>query len=204
MPSELVQRLAKIQTSETAELEDLSKFSLQELAEMKIDFGNTHRGKTYRQMWLEHQGWVKWFLAHYANSTKENHRKVVLYFLTGDRKVRAGRSHSPECRSTSRKQSSTAFASQDSSQVEGISSTNNQPCSRNARLGDSRPDRRDGSTERVGVRHGILESTGSRCSGDRRCADQYHLHRTYMANRMDHMERMLNQIVAHLNKPADQ
>ena len=27
---------------------------------------------------------------------------------------------------------------------------------------------------------------------------------TYMANRMDHMENMLNQIVAHLNKPTDQ
>ena len=97
-------------------------------------------------------------------------------FLTGDRKVRVGRSHSPECRSASRKQSSTAFASQDSSQVEGLSSTANQPCCRNASVSGPRTDRRDGSIERIGVRHGILEPTGGRCSGDRRCADRPQLH----------------------------
>ena len=108
--------------------------------------------------------------------------------LSGDRKMRTGGSHCSEGRSASREQSSTASASQDSSQVEGISSTDNQSCSGDAGPSDSRPDRRAGSTERNGVRHGILESTGSRCSGDRRCADRSHLHGQPHGSHGEHAE----------------
>lgn len=61
-------------------MEDLSKYSILQLQNMVVDFGATHKGKTYGTMWKEHQGWVKWLLQHYGNSKKASHRRIVHYF----------------------------------------------------------------------------------------------------------------------------
>lgn len=200
MPSELVQRLAKIQTAETVELEDLSKFSLQELAEMKIDFGNTHRDKTYRQMWLEHQGWVKWFLAHYANSTKENHRKVVHYFsLEIERCELEGRTvPKADQPQGSNRQLPLRPKTQAKSKAYPQPTT-----SRAAGMPD--PVIQDLIEELDPLNETEFDMVSwSQPEADAQEAEDVQTDLTYMANRMDHMENMLNQIVAHLNKPTDQ
>lgn len=58
----------------------MNKFSVQQFRDMKIDFGSSHRGKTYHQMWKDHQTWVKWMIQHYSQSQKPSHRRVIHYF----------------------------------------------------------------------------------------------------------------------------
>lgn len=77
----LVQRLQRLHVPvEESPTEDLSKYSLHQLQNMVVDFGNTHRGKSFATMWKDHQGWVKWFLQHYGSSSKASHRRIVHYF----------------------------------------------------------------------------------------------------------------------------
>lgn len=40
---------------------DFSHLSLSHLEQTKIDFGQTHHGKTYREMWANQQEWVLCF-----------------------------------------------------------------------------------------------------------------------------------------------
>lgn len=102
--------------------------------------------------------------------------------LTGNREVRTGRSYSAECRSASRTESSTAFATKDTSQVEGLSSEAIQRCCRDAGVSGSGVARGDGSLERDGVRHGVLGPTGTRSS------ERDHLHDQSNGSHGEHAE----------------
>lgn len=58
-----------------------------------VDFGSTHVGRTYLEMWEGHQSWIRWFVQHYSKSTKRSHRlmihfiqcKIERHELTGDK-----------------------------------------------------------------------------------------------------------------------
>lgn len=77
--SSLASRLSKIQVEVPPELPNLDHYTMEELGKMTIDFGNTHKGRTYQHMWEMEQGWVLWFCQHYSKSTKLNHRLVLKY-----------------------------------------------------------------------------------------------------------------------------
>ena len=79
--NDLVQRLQRLHVPvEEVPAEDLSKYSIEQLQNMVVDFGNTHKGKTYGTMWRDQQSWVKWFLQHYGTSKKAAHRRIAHYF----------------------------------------------------------------------------------------------------------------------------
>lgn len=81
MSNSLLQRLKQLHVeAPVEEEEDLNQFSVQQLRDMKIDFGNSHKGKTYHQMWTDHQSWAQWMLSHYGQSKKPAHRRVIHYF----------------------------------------------------------------------------------------------------------------------------
>ena len=77
--SDLARRLQKIQRPEQPVLVDIDHYTKEELSEMKIKFGSTHVGRTFHHMWEVEQGWVKWFLERYSESTKLDHRLFVRY-----------------------------------------------------------------------------------------------------------------------------
>ena len=77
--SSLSQRLKELQVpGETAKF-DFSHLSLSQLEETKVDFGQAHVGRTYREMWLNHQEWLLWFAGRYEKSGKESHQKILHY-----------------------------------------------------------------------------------------------------------------------------
>ena len=77
--SSLSQRLKDLQVpGETAKF-DFSHLSLAQLEETKVDFGQAHVGRTYREMWLNHQEWLLWFAGRYEKSGKEGHQKILHY-----------------------------------------------------------------------------------------------------------------------------
>lgn len=78
--SSLSQRLKQIQTPTEPVKIDFSHLSLAQLEETKVDFGQTHNGKTYREMWQNHQDWILWFTGRYEKSGKESHQKM-LHFI---------------------------------------------------------------------------------------------------------------------------
>lgn len=81
MADSLLQRLQRLHVpAEEPVLEDLSKYSLHQLQSMTVDFGQTHKGKSYLTMWQQHQKWVQWLLQHYGDSKKASHRRIVHYF----------------------------------------------------------------------------------------------------------------------------
>lgn len=43
----------------------------------KITYGKTHAGKTLEDVWLTSQDWIKWFLQHFAESGKMEHRRMI-------------------------------------------------------------------------------------------------------------------------------
>jgi len=75
----LSQRLKQIQVPTEPVKVDFSHLSLSDLEMTKIEFGQTHQGKTYNEMWLHHQDWVLWFAGRYEKSGKENHQKLLFY-----------------------------------------------------------------------------------------------------------------------------
>ena len=77
--SSLSQRLKQIQVPVETQKADFSHLSLQQLEETKITFGHTHVGKTFREMWLNHQDWILWFSGRFEKSGKEEHQKVLHY-----------------------------------------------------------------------------------------------------------------------------
>eukprot|EP00435_Cladocopium_sp_Y103_P052412 s757_g16.t1 len=77
--SSLSQRLKDLQLKGEPVKHDFSHLSLSQLEETKIDFGSTHLGRTYREMWLDHQDWILWFASRYEKSGKENHQRVLHY-----------------------------------------------------------------------------------------------------------------------------
>lgn len=81
MADSLLQRLQRLHVpAEEPVLEDLSKYSLHQLQSMTVDFGQTHKGKSYLTMWQQHQKWVQCLLQHYGDSKKASHRRIVHYF----------------------------------------------------------------------------------------------------------------------------
>ena len=77
--SSLSLRLKELQVpGETAKF-DFSHLSLSQLEETKVDFGQAHLGRTYREMWLNHQEWLLWFAGRYEKSGKESHQKILHY-----------------------------------------------------------------------------------------------------------------------------
>lgn len=75
----LASRLSKIQVEVKPELSDIEHYTLEELGEMVVDFGSTHKGRSYRHMWELEQGWILWFTQHYSKSTKLSHRLMIKY-----------------------------------------------------------------------------------------------------------------------------
>ena len=75
----LASRLQKIQEVKKPELPNIDHYTMEELGAMVIDFGNTHKGRSFQHMWEMEQEWVLWFVQHYSKSTKLNHRLVRKY-----------------------------------------------------------------------------------------------------------------------------
>lgn len=81
MADSLLLRLQRLHVpAEEPVLEDLSKYSLLQMQNMIVDFGQTHKGKSYLTVWQHHQKWVQWILQHYPDSKKASHRRIVHYF----------------------------------------------------------------------------------------------------------------------------
>ena len=78
MPS-LIDRLKKLQVPQPEELPDLTKFSLEQMDQMKVEFGTKHMGHTFLDVWSSDQQWIAWFLKHYHTSTKGVHRTMIKY-----------------------------------------------------------------------------------------------------------------------------
>ena len=53
--------------------------SLTELKATTMSFGKAHMGKSFQEIWDSDPQWIKWFLSHYAASTKTEHRKMILF-----------------------------------------------------------------------------------------------------------------------------
>lgn len=70
----LASRLSKIQEVKKPELPSIDHFTLEQLGAMTIDFGNTHKGRSFQHMWEVEQEWIVWFLQHYSKSSKMSHR----------------------------------------------------------------------------------------------------------------------------------
>eukprot|EP00435_Cladocopium_sp_Y103_P019643 s813_g4.t1 len=60
-------------------VEAFKLLSLEEMGEHRITFGKTHVGRKYSEIWETEKGWVKWFSKVYAESQKDEHRKVLAY-----------------------------------------------------------------------------------------------------------------------------
>ena len=75
----LSQRLQRVQEKLEVPLPELEPMSILEMEKQLIDFGNTHKGKTYKEMWEKEQSWVSWFVSHYQKSPKKNHRLFIRY-----------------------------------------------------------------------------------------------------------------------------
>ena len=56
---------------------DLTTATLADLETRLIDFGKLHKGKSYRQVIQEFPDWVSWFLSHYQDSPKSEHRHIA-------------------------------------------------------------------------------------------------------------------------------
>lgn len=75
----LVDRLKKLHVPSNEPVEDFSHLSILELEESVVDFGSTHRGKKFIEMWNNHQSWIQWFTSHYQESKKPSHRKMIAF-----------------------------------------------------------------------------------------------------------------------------
>ena len=62
-----------------SELERIGHLSLAELKATPMTFGKTHLGKTYDEIWVSDPQWIKWFMGHYSNSGKTDHRKMIRF-----------------------------------------------------------------------------------------------------------------------------
>lgn len=77
--SSLISRLKKLQVVQPEELPDLTKYSMEQMDQMKVEFGTKHAGRTFLEVWNTDQQWVAWFLKHYHASTKGVHRLMIKY-----------------------------------------------------------------------------------------------------------------------------
>ncbi|CAL1151720.1 unnamed protein product [Cladocopium goreaui] len=73
-------RLTRAQANLPApEQESIEHLTKENLKDEVMSFGKSHLGKTYEEMWVCHPDWIRWFTAHYHNSTKLEHRKMIHY-----------------------------------------------------------------------------------------------------------------------------
>ena len=75
----LSSRIDRVLQGNPEGLEAFQQLSLAEMAETRVTFGKTHVGKTYEELWNQEKGWIKWFCKTYQDSTKEEHRKLLIY-----------------------------------------------------------------------------------------------------------------------------
>lgn len=52
---------------------------MEQLENSTIDFGEAQKGKTYAEVWSNHQDWVLWFTQHYEKSNKPSHQQLMHY-----------------------------------------------------------------------------------------------------------------------------
>lgn len=76
----LSKRLQQLQIEEEISEERYMHLTMEELSNMKIQFGKTYKGRTFEDIWVNHQHYILWFTQHYANSVKAEHR-VFLWFI---------------------------------------------------------------------------------------------------------------------------
>eukprot|EP00435_Cladocopium_sp_Y103_P012302 s487_g3.t1 len=82
MPSSLFQRLKKVQVQDESEGgKKFDQYSLSQLKEMKVAFGQVGRGSTFIHMWETNQPWVAWVVAHFEKSPQEEHA-IFIHFVT--------------------------------------------------------------------------------------------------------------------------
>ena len=60
-------------------VDQFQQLTVQEMGDAKVTFGKAHMGRTYLEMWLEEQNWIKWFIRTYSDSQKVEHRKLLIY-----------------------------------------------------------------------------------------------------------------------------
>lgn len=73
----LSQRLKTLQMTQSKQKLSFDHLSMEALEESIVDFGNTHKGRSFLEMWNDHQDWILWFTQHYENSAKPSHQKMV-------------------------------------------------------------------------------------------------------------------------------
>lgn len=82
MPSSLYQRLKKVQVQEKHEGgKNFDQYSLDQLKQMKVAFGQVGRGSTFIHMWDTNQSWVGWVVSHFEKSPQEEHA-IFIHFVT--------------------------------------------------------------------------------------------------------------------------
>jgi hypothetical protein len=60
-------------------LDLFQQLTTQEMGAAKVTFGKAHMGRTFMEMWLEEQSWIKWFIRTYSDSQKVEHRKFLIF-----------------------------------------------------------------------------------------------------------------------------
>lgn len=75
----LINRLKSVQVPDKSPVEDMNKYSMAQLEEMTVEFGTTHKGKSFIEVWTHNQSWIKWFVEHYHNSAKPEHLKMLRF-----------------------------------------------------------------------------------------------------------------------------
>ena len=60
-------------------LKDFQALSAVEMGETCLAFGKAHAGRRFSEIWELEQGWVNWFVKTYSNSSKIEHRKMLIY-----------------------------------------------------------------------------------------------------------------------------
>ena len=74
------QRLTRAQANLPAVTEEcIEHLTLGELKDTPMTFGKVHIGKPFEEVWINHPDWIRWFAAHYYNSSKLEHRKMIRY-----------------------------------------------------------------------------------------------------------------------------
>lgn len=78
--SDWAKRLQRVQSEmHTVETESIDHMSCEDLQDEKVTFGKAHMGKKFSEVWETSQDWVKWFLMHYQESSKVEHKKMIRY-----------------------------------------------------------------------------------------------------------------------------
>ena len=75
--------MKKVQVQVPEKHEDgrkFDKYSLDELKQMKVAFGQVGRGSSFIHMWETNQSWVGWVVSHFEKSPQEEHA-IFIYFV---------------------------------------------------------------------------------------------------------------------------